>query len=60
MINDNLTEEKRVQRRIEFYRKVSEMRDEMLKSYPMQEDVDVSDDYDGGRYDFYTTRGITK
>jgi hypothetical protein len=45
---------------VEFYRQVAKELAERLKSYPIQPDVDVpdDDDYDGGRYDFYTTRGV--
>jgi hypothetical protein len=46
--------------RREFYKRVTESLMERMKSSPLQEDVDVADDddYDGGRYDFYTTRGV--
>jgi hypothetical protein len=49
-----------VEERREFYKQVSKELAERLKSYPIQPDVDVpdDDDYDGGRYDFYTTRGV--
>lgn len=60
MITDNLTEEERVQCRIEFYREVSKGLAERLKAYPLQEDVYTShpDDYDGGRFDYLTSRGV--
>jgi hypothetical protein len=50
----------RTQSQVEFYRQVAKELAERLKSYPIQPDVDVpdDDDYDGGRYDFYTTRGV--
>lgn len=45
--------------RLEFYKRVNESLMELMKSSPLQADVDVADDdYDGGRYDFYTTRGV--
>jgi hypothetical protein len=45
--------------RREFYKRVTESLMELMKSSPLQADVDVEDDdYDGGRYDFYTTRGV--
>ena len=45
--------------RREFYNRVTESLMERMKSSPLQPDVDVADDdYDGGRYDFYTTRGV--
>lgn len=49
-----------VEERREFYRGVTESLMERMKSYPIQPDLDVpdDDDYDGGRYDFYTTRGV--
>ena len=60
MITDNLTEAERVQRRIEFYREVAKELAERLKTYPLQEDVDTPhpDDYDGGRFDYLTSRGV--
>jgi hypothetical protein len=62
MITDNLTEEERVQRRIEFYREVAKGLAERLKAYPLQEDVATPhpDDYDGGRFDYYSSRGVSK
>ena len=45
--------------RREFYKRVTESLMEIMKTSPLQADVDVADDdYDGGRYDFYTTRGV--
>ena len=60
MITDNLTEEERVQRRIEFYREVAKGLAERLKTYPLQEDVSTPhpDDYAGGRFDYLTSRGV--
>jgi hypothetical protein len=49
-----------VEERIEFYKGVTELIMERIKNEGLQPDVDVDDDYDGGRYDFYTTRGLTK
>lgn len=48
-----------VEERREFYKKVTESLIERMKKEGLDADVDVADDdYDGGRYDFYTTRGI--
>jgi hypothetical protein len=45
--------------RIEFYKGVTERLMERMKNEGLGTDVDVDDDdYDGGRYDFYTTRGV--
>ena len=59
MTNDNLTDEQRIERRREFYKGVTERLMERMKNEGLDADVDVADDdYDGGRYDFYTTRGV--
>jgi hypothetical protein len=60
MTTDNLTEEQRIERRRAFYAKVAEGLWKTMQSYPLQADLPKShpDDYDGGRYDFYTTRGV--
>lgn len=60
MINDNLTEAERVQRRIEFYAKVSAELASCLKGKTLCEDIPSShdDDYDGGRFDYLTSRGV--
>lgn len=49
-----------VEERREFYKGVTERLMERMKNEGLDADVDVADDddYDGGRYDFYTTRGI--
>ena len=47
-----------VEERREFYKRVTESLMELMKNSPLQPDVDDDDDYDGGRYDFYTTRGV--
>jgi hypothetical protein len=46
--------------RREFYKQVTEQLWKTMQSYPLQADLPKlhSDDYDGGRYDFYTTRGV--
>jgi hypothetical protein len=45
--------------RREFYKGVTERLMERMKNEGLGADVDVDDDdYDGGRYDFYTTRGV--
>jgi hypothetical protein len=48
-----------VEERREFYKGVTETLWERIKREGLDADVDVDDDdYDGGRYDFYTTRGV--
>jgi hypothetical protein len=56
-----------VEERIEFYKGVTERLVERMKSYALYADEEEEEhssecdnDYDGGRYDFYTTRGLTK
>ena len=45
--------------RCEFYKRVTENLMERMKSSPLQADVDVEDDdYDGGRFDYLTSRGV--
>ena len=49
-----------VEERREFYKRVTESLMERMKSSPLQADVDVADDddYDGGRFDYLTSRGV--
>jgi hypothetical protein len=48
-----------VEERIEFYKGVTERLMERIKNEGLQPDVDVADDdYDGGRFDYLTSRGV--
>jgi hypothetical protein len=51
-----------VEERRQFYKGVTEALWERIKTEGLDADADAShpDDYDGGRFDFYTTRGISK
>ena len=62
MTDDNLTEEERIERRRAFYAQVTERLWERMKTCPMQPDLEPvhPDDYDGGRFDYYSTRGVKK
>ena len=55
------------EQRIEFYKGATDRLVERMKSYALyaddeeeQHSSECDNDYDGGRYDFYTTRGVTK
>jgi len=60
MTNDNLTDEQRIERRRAFYAQVTEQLWDRMKTYPIQPDLALvrSDDYDGGRFDYLTSRGV--
>lgn len=51
-----------VEERRQFYKGVTEALWERIKTEGLDADADARhpDDYDGGRFDFYTTRGISK